>query len=108
MWQKTDSDIGNVKQVLVKKEIQLSQPTVEEFIRLAEEPDFLNARESYSSLVRTVDWSVVTTLVYSHHGRVKMIAIRNYRPQHPKAESFYPNALIKMLARVDDLRSKAQ
>ena len=108
MWQKTDSDAGNAKQVLVKKEIQLSEPTVKEFIRLAEEPDFLNARESYSSLVRAVDWSVVTTVVYSHRGREKRIVIRNYRPLHPKAESFYPASLVKLLARVSELRPKEQ
>lgn len=106
VWQKTDSDAGNAKQVLVKKEIQLSKPTVKEFIRLAEEPDFLNARDGYSSLVRALDWSVVTTVVYSHRGREKRIAIRNYRPLHPKAESFYPKSLVKLLARVDELRAK--
>jgi hypothetical protein len=45
-------------------------------------------------------------LLTPSQGREKGIVIRNHRPQHSKAESYYPASLGKLLARVSELRPK--
>jgi len=106
--QKSDSATGIAGVVYVKKETQLSASVVEELIRLAEEPDFLNAPGSYASLTPVRDASRSTIIVYSNsaRGREKRIVIRDYNPRHPRAESSYPKSLVKLLGRVSELRPK--
>lgn len=99
-------EISTVNYVVVRKEIQLSSAIVKELIRRAERPDFLGASGEYPQLRKMRDSGVVTSIVYTHQDREKMIVIRNYDPQHPRAKSYYPASLIRLLERVSELRSK--
>ena len=91
---------------VVRKEIQLSRAIVKELIERAERRDFLGASGEYPQLRKMRDSGVVTSIVYTHQDREKMIVIRNYDPQHPRAKSYYPASLIRLLERVSELRSK--
>ena len=97
---------GSPKYVLARKEIQLSEAVVKELIGLAERPDFLDASGEYPRLRIMKDSGIVTTIVYRRQGLEKKVVIVNYDPQHPRAESYYPASLRRLLARVDELRPK--
>lgn len=105
---KFDPEAERPRFELSKREYKLNAKEVNEIISLAEKPDFLTAAEDYPALEHEVDAAMVTTMFYSSHGHKKKIVITNYRPNHPKASSYYPVSLRELLRRVVELRPKTK
>jgi len=93
---------------LVMNETRLEPTVIAELIRIADQPGFLAAPDSFKPLHTWVDAAMVTTLVYKHGNKEKRIVIANYNHKHKEAGKFYPASLQKLLQRVVELRPKSE
>lgn len=95
--------------VIIKKEATLSPEDVKELVDLAEQPDFLSAKEYYSSLTQHLDTSSTTKIKYKHKDKEKKIVADNiWDTQYvEEIRSKYPPSLLKLLVRVEELKGKA-
>ena len=93
---------------LVMNETWLEPAIVTELLRIADQPDFLAAPDSFKPLHTWADAAMVTALVYKHENKEKRIVITNYNPKHKEARKFYPASLQKLLQRVVELRPKTE
>lgn len=93
---------------LVMNQTRLGPTVVAELIRIAEQPDFLDAPDDFKPLRTWIDAVMVTTLIYRHENKEKRIAITNYNPKHKEARKVYPASLLKLLQRVVELRPKTE
>jgi hypothetical protein len=60
--------------VITKKEAKVSPDDVRELITLAEQPDFLAAKENYPRLHPHIDDQWITTIIFTHQDRRKKIS----------------------------------
>jgi hypothetical protein len=88
------------------KASHLNRTKVQEIIGLISSPDFLEAKDNYPRLFDFVDAAMALQIKTEYGGVKKEIEIRNYMPQHERAKSYYPAALIKLIEIVKEVRPK--
>jgi hypothetical protein len=93
---------------LVMNQTRLEPAFVTELIRIAEQPDFLDAPSNFRPFHTWIDAAMLTTLVYKRENKEKRIVITNYNPKHEEAGKFYPASLQRLLQRVVELRPKTE
>lgn len=97
---------GRKNYVLIKKEMRLSKNQVSEIVNLAEQSDFLQAKDKYSELHSLIDAVFVKTIIYRNTNREKKIEIRNYDSSEVRAASYYPQSLVKLLQKLTEIIQK--
>ena len=86
---------------------KLSSSEVKELIVLAEQPDFLSARESYEAGYMHIDDSWKTTIKFAYRGQERKItAINFWDITRPQDSSEYPASMVSLLKKVRGLRVK--
>ena len=95
--------------IITKKDAKLSADDVKELINLAEQPDFLAAKENYPRLRPHVDDQWITKIIFTHQGRTKKISAGDFWDMlyYPEDRAKYPSSMVKLLERVKDLKAQA-
>ena len=96
----------NAERKLVKYEFTLTPREVEEILRLAEQPDLLNAKGYYPAIALFTDMTTKTVITYKRNELSKRITIMNFKPGLPESESVYPRSLRKLMQKIDELRTR--
>ncbi|MDQ3753418.1 MAG: hypothetical protein M3371_01635 [Acidobacteriota bacterium] len=96
--------------VITNKEAKVSADDVRELISLAEQPDFLAAKESYPGLHPHIDDESIITIIFTHHGRRKKILAVDFWDMlsYPEDRAIYPVSMVRLLERVEELKVKAR
>ena len=94
---------------VTRKEAKLSPEDVKELISLAEQPDFLSAKEYYPTLHQHTDTSWITKINFTYKDKEKrIVAINFWDTQYYKEDkSKYPPSMVELLERVEELKAKA-
>jgi hypothetical protein len=87
----------------------LSAAAVQELIELAENVDFLNSKNEFPSFQEHVDDTWVTTIHYRRGGVEKTITATNFwdSQYNKELEENYPDSMVKILVRVEQLKASA-
>jgi hypothetical protein len=95
--------------VITKKEAKLNTDEVKELINLAEQPDFLAAKENYPRLRPHVDDQWTTIIIFTHQGQRKRISAVDFWDMlhYPEDKAKYPTSMAKLLEKVRELKAKA-
>jgi hypothetical protein len=96
--------------VIRRKAATLSPSDVKGLIGLAEQPDFLSAKEEYPYMPRVLtDAWWTRTIKFTHQGREKKIVTVNLEEMLFAAErkSDYPASMVKLLEKAGELKRKA-
>ena len=90
-----------------RQHAKLSRSEAAELIGLAEQNDFLSAKEKYEAGYPHIDDEWKTTIKYSNGGREKQIvAINFWDARRPEDAAKYPESMVTLLKKVKALRSK--
>ncbi|MDT5123204.1 MAG: hypothetical protein QOC96_2686 [Acidobacteriota bacterium] len=94
---------------VTKKEAKLNPEDVKELIGLAEQPDFLSAKDNYPGLHPHTDDEWITTIKFMYQGREKKIVVVNLWDirDFPNDRSKYPPSMVKLFERALELKAKA-
>ena len=86
----------------------LTSAEVTELSSLAEQPDFLAAREKYKEGHIHIDDSWKTTIKFAHGGREKQIVAINFWDitDRPEDASKYPTSMVTLLKKIGALRMR--
>lgn len=93
---------------ITRKEAKLAPEQVKELISLAEQPDFISAKEEYPSLYYRVDDEWITTIKFTYQGREKKVIAVNFTDvvYNQERRRFYPPSVVKLFVRAEELKSK--
>lgn len=87
----------------IKHEMQLSSKDREEMIQLIEAQDFLNAREFYKELWSGVDAVYKTSIASKNLKQNKEIMLVNFIADDPKGKGYYPNSIISLMKKIEQV-----
>ena len=96
--------------VIRRKEAKLSPEETRELIDLAEQPGFLSAKKEYPTFnPRSGDAFSITKIKFTYKGKEKQIVAHNFWDTqfNKELKLNYPQSMVKLLERVEELKAKA-
>ena len=96
-------------EVITRREVRarhqrLNRAVVSEIQELLESRDLLDAKQEYPLLEDFKDAVMKTCIRYEQGNHYGHILVMNYMPGNPKAKSYYPPSLMKLLERIESIR----
>jgi hypothetical protein len=104
----SESYAGEV--TVVRRESKTDKDAVLELIRLAQQPDFQSAKETFSRPANSgrIDTSTLTTITFNYDGKKKSISAKDFNDIEyiEKRRLDYPTSMVKLYQKVLELKSE--
>jgi hypothetical protein len=91
---------------ILKKSTHLTKEEYDQFINLAESPQFLKSATAYDSKISFVDSVFFHTVRYKNKGRLKEISLKNYVPSAQRSTTDPPDELWQLVELAQKLSDK--
>jgi hypothetical protein len=105
-YEKLRKSVDNSKWEAVRQEGQLSPQQLADIIQLVKNKSFIDAREKYRELWHGIDALYNVSISYSHNQERKQILLINFDPKNEQAKNYYPESVLKLMKKVEELREQ--
>ena len=92
--------------IILKRSTHLTKGEYDQFINLAESPQFLGSAASYNSKVPFIDFYLDTIVTYKKKGMLKRIYLRNYLPGSTRSADDPPDEVRRLVQRANELSDR--
>jgi hypothetical protein len=89
---------------LKRLKYHINSNSVDSIYEIISGKDFSLTKSFYGQIEPLKDAVFVIEIIISYGQLKKKIVIKNYMPSHPRAASFYPDALVKLLSNIQRIR----